>query len=62
MYHRFGERLLDLAITIPTPILLSPVLALVALLVRGKLASPFCFVSGARACTGDLPRYTSSVP
>ena len=34
MYRNFGKRLLDLAITIPILILLSPVIAVVAVLVR----------------------------
>lgn len=43
MYRTFGKRLLDLALTIPALILLSPVLGLVALLVRLKLGAPILF-------------------
>ena len=43
MYRRFGKRLLDLALTIPALILLAPLLALLALLVRLKLDSPVLF-------------------
>jgi len=43
MYIRYGKRLLDLALTIPSLVLLSPLLALVALLVRQKLGTPVLF-------------------
>ncbi len=43
MYRAFGKRVLDLALTIPALILLAPVLALVALLVRIRLGSPVLF-------------------
>lgn len=43
MYRNFGKRLLDLTITVPILILLSPVIAVVALLVRLKLGSPVLF-------------------
>ena len=43
MYVRFGKRLLDLALTVPALVLLLPVLALVAVLVRLKLGSPVLF-------------------
>jgi lipopolysaccharide/colanic/teichoic acid biosynthesis glycosyltransferase len=43
VYSRFGKRLLDLALTVPALILLSPVIAAVALLVRLKLGSPVLF-------------------
>jgi sugar transferase EpsL len=43
MYSKFGKRLLDLAFTVPTLILLAPVIAAVALLVRIKLGSPVLF-------------------
>lgn len=42
-YSRYGKRLFDLALTIPGLILISPVLALIALLVRVKLGSPVLF-------------------
>lgn len=43
MYHRYGKRLLDLALTIPALILLTPILALLVLLVRLTLGSPALF-------------------
>jgi sugar transferase EpsL len=43
MYHSFGKRLIDLGLTIPALILLSPMLAVLALLVRFKLGSPILF-------------------
>lgn len=43
MYSAFGKRLLDLFLTIPALILLTPVLILVAVLVRIKLGSPVLF-------------------
>jgi len=43
MYRTFGKRLLDLALAIPALILLTPLLALLALLVRLKLGSPVLF-------------------
>lgn len=43
MYRRFGKRVLDLAVTIPALLLLSPVMLVVALLVRFKLGSPILF-------------------
>ncbi len=42
-YRKFGKRLLDLALTIPALILLAPVLALLAILVRLRLGSPILF-------------------
>jgi len=43
VYHRFGQRLLDLALTIPGLIVLGPVLLGVALLVRRKIGTPVFF-------------------
>jgi lipopolysaccharide/colanic/teichoic acid biosynthesis glycosyltransferase len=43
VYRRHGKRLLDLIITIPPLILLSPFLGLLALLVRIKLGQPVLF-------------------
>ncbi|NLG49034.1 MAG: sugar transferase [Chloroflexi bacterium] len=43
MYRRAGKRAFDLAITIPLLVLCSPLLALVALLVRLKLGRPVLF-------------------
>ena len=42
-YRRFGKRTFDLTLTIPLAILASPVLTLLALLVRSKLGSPVLF-------------------
>ena len=42
-YHACGKRLFDLALTIPALILLSPILLIVALIVRFKLGSPILF-------------------
>jgi sugar transferase EpsL len=43
VYCRFGKRLLDLALTVPALLLLSPMMAVVALLVRLNLGSPVLF-------------------
>jgi sugar transferase EpsL len=43
MYRYFGERLFDLTLTIPACIVLSPLLLIVALLVRLKLGVPILF-------------------
>lgn len=43
LYRRIGKRIFDLALTIPTLIVLSPVMAIVALLVRINLGSPVIF-------------------
>jgi lipopolysaccharide/colanic/teichoic acid biosynthesis glycosyltransferase len=43
MYQHYSKRLLDLTLTIPALILLAPVLALVACLVRIKLGAPIFF-------------------
>jgi len=43
LYRRFGKRLLDLAITILALILLSPAMALAALLIYIKMGSPILF-------------------
>jgi lipopolysaccharide/colanic/teichoic acid biosynthesis glycosyltransferase len=43
MYRRIGKRVLDLAVTIPALLLLSPVMMVVALLVRFRLGSPILF-------------------
>ena len=43
MYRISGKRLFDLALVIPTLIVLSPVLCVLALLVRTKLGSPVLF-------------------
>src|SRR5438874_13610805 len=42
-YFRYGKRLLDVALTLPIMVLLSPALALIALLVRLNLGSPVLF-------------------
>ncbi len=43
MYRQFGQRWLDLVLTVPALIILAPVLAIVALLVRVRLGSPILF-------------------
>ena len=43
MYRRFGKRLLDILVTLPALILLSLLLASLALLVRVKLGAPVLF-------------------
>jgi sugar transferase EpsL len=43
MYRRFGKRLLDVLVTLPALIVLSPLLAILALLVRVKLGTPVLF-------------------
>lgn len=42
-YRSFGKRLFDLVLTVPALVILSPVLVVVALLVRLKLGSPVLF-------------------
>lgn len=55
-YPNFGKRLLDLILVIPALILLSPVLALLALLVRFKLGSPVLFCQARPGKDGELFR------
>jgi sugar transferase EpsL len=43
MYRRFGKRLLDLTLVIPALVLLSPIMLVIALLVRLRLGSPVLF-------------------
>jgi sugar transferase EpsL len=42
-YRRYGKRWLDLGLTIPGLLLISPLLAIIALLVRVRLGSPVLF-------------------
>ena len=42
-YHSYGKRLLDLTLTVPALIVFSPLIGIVALLVRVKLGSPVFF-------------------
>jgi len=43
VYRRYGKRLFDLAVTIPLLLGLSPIIAIIALLVRFRLGSPVFF-------------------
>ncbi len=43
VYRRYGKRLLDLALTVPALVLLSPLLALIAVLVRVTMGEPVLF-------------------
>lgn len=43
MYRRFGKRLFDLILTIPALVVLSPVMLMVAVLVRMRLGAPVLF-------------------
>lgn len=43
MYRTYGKRLLDLAIAIPLAVALTPLLAMISLLVRWKLGAPVIF-------------------
>ncbi len=43
LYRQFGKRAFDLALSVPTTIVLSPVITMVAFLVRLKLGSPVVF-------------------
>jgi sugar transferase EpsL len=43
MYRRYGKRLLDMIVALPALILLSPVLAVLAIMVRVKLGAPVLF-------------------
>ncbi len=42
-YSKFGKRFFDLILTLPGVVLLSPLMALIALLVKSKLGSPILF-------------------
>lgn len=43
MYHRYGQRLLDLILTVPALVVCAPVLLAVALLVRRRIGAPVFF-------------------
>lgn len=43
MYHTFVKRIFDLAITVPALVLLAPVMAVVALMIRLRLGTPVLF-------------------
>ena len=61
MYRRFGQRWLDLVLTVPALIVFTPVLAIVALLVRVRLGMRSCSASSDRACTDSHLPCSSSV-
>jgi sugar transferase EpsL len=44
LYRKYGKRLMDLALTVPALVLLSPVIAVVTLLVRLRLGTPVFFL------------------
>ena len=44
MYQKFGKRLLDLCISVPLLVLLLPLLAVVAIVVKITVASPILFL------------------
>jgi undecaprenyl phosphate N,N'-diacetylbacillosamine 1-phosphate transferase len=54
MYSRGGKRVLDLLLTIPALILLSPFLLVLALLVRWKMGSPVLFYQERPGLQGEL--------
>jgi sugar transferase EpsL len=43
LYRRFGKRLLDLAVAVPTLVLLAPVLGVLVVIVRRRLGTPVFF-------------------
>ena len=43
LYRAFGKRFLDLALTVPALILLSPLYGILALLIRRRMGSPVLF-------------------
>lgn len=62
MYKTNGKRLFDLALTVPGLILLSPLLAAIALLIRLKLGSPVLFPqqrSGLRGAPFTILKFRS---
>ncbi len=44
LYHRLGKRATDLVVTVPAIVVLAPLLAIIALLVRVRLGKPVLFV------------------
>jgi len=55
-YRRRGKRLLDLALTIPTLLVLAPVIGIVALLVRTNIGRPVFFLQQRPGLNGKLFR------
>lgn len=55
-YRKYGKRILDLCLTVPACIVLSPVMAVTALLVAVKLGSPVLFTQNRPGFQGKIFR------